>query len=90
VVAKGREKLAVNKQAAMKFDVARFNLGKLNELEARKQYQIKISNRCAALENLSDGEDGSRAWENIKSNTKTSTEDSLCLYELKEHKPWFD
>jgi hypothetical protein len=27
--------------------------------------QFKISNRFAALENLSDGEDINRAWENI-------------------------
>ena len=31
VVAKFREKLAVNKHAAQKFDGERFNLGKLNE-----------------------------------------------------------
>ena len=35
-----REKLAVSKQAAQKFDGERFNLKKLNELEVRKQYQI--------------------------------------------------
>jgi len=28
------------------------NLRKLNELEVRKQYQIKITNRFAALENF--------------------------------------
>jgi hypothetical protein len=38
-----------------------------------KQYQIKISNRFAALENLNDGEDINRAWKNIKKNSKTST-----------------
>jgi len=48
----------------------RFNLRKLNELEVRKQSQIKISNRFAALENLSDNEDINRACENIKENTK--------------------
>jgi hypothetical protein len=32
----------------------RFNLWKLNELEFRNKYQIEISNRFAALENLSD------------------------------------
>ena len=42
------------------------------------------------MENVSDGEYINRAWENIKENTKTSTEDSLGLYELKKHKPWFD
>jgi hypothetical protein len=32
----------------------RFNLGKLNELVVRKQFQVNMSNRFAALENLSD------------------------------------
>ena len=31
-----------------------FNLRKLNELKVRKQYQIEITYRFAALENLSD------------------------------------
>jgi hypothetical protein len=42
VVAKFWERLAVSKQAAQIFDVERFNPKKLNELEVRKQYQIKI------------------------------------------------
>jgi len=37
VVAKVRERLAVSKQAAQKFDGERFNLRKLNEQEVRKQ-----------------------------------------------------
>jgi hypothetical protein len=49
--------LEVSKQAAQIFNVERFNLRKVNELEVRKQYQIKISNRFAALENLNDSED---------------------------------
>jgi len=49
VVAEISERLAVIKQAERKFDVERFNLWKLSELEIRKQYQIKISNRFAAL-----------------------------------------
>jgi hypothetical protein len=57
VVANVRERLAVIKQAAQEFEVDRFNLGKLNELEVRKQYQSKISNRFAALENLNETED---------------------------------
>jgi len=35
-------------------------------------YQINVSNRSAALENLSDREDINRAWENIKVDIKTS------------------
>ena len=33
------------------FDVDRFNLRKVSEMEVRKQYRTKISNRFAALEN---------------------------------------
>jgi endonuclease/exonuclease/phosphatase family metal-dependent hydrolase len=49
VVAKVREKLAVIKQQAQKFDAERFNLKKLSELEVRKQYQINISNRVCSF-----------------------------------------
>ena len=72
VVVEVGERLAVSKQAAQNFDVERFNLRKLNKLEVRKQYKINISNRFAALENLSDSEDINGALENIKENIKTS------------------
>jgi hypothetical protein len=42
------------------------------------------------LENLRVSEDINRAWQNIKENIKTSAKDSLDLYKLKQHKPWFD
>jgi len=71
VVEKVRERLAVIKQTTQRFDGERFNLRKLNELEVKKQYQIEITNRFAALENLSDDENINRAWENIKENIKT-------------------
>jgi len=90
VVAKLRERLAVNKKAAQKFDRERFNLRKLNELEVKEKYQTEITNRFAALENLDVDEDVNRAWENIKENIKTSPKNSLGLHELKQHKPWFD
>ena len=48
--------------------MVRFNLRKLNDLEVRKQCQIKISNRLAALENLRDSEDINRAGENVREN----------------------
>ena len=63
---------------------------KLSELEVRKQFQIVITNRFAALENLSDSKDINRAWNNNKENTKITAKRSLGLYELKQHKPWFD
>jgi hypothetical protein len=67
VLAKVRERLAVNKQETQYFDGE-----DLNELEVRKQYQINISNRFAALENLTDSEDINRAWENIKEDINIS------------------
>jgi len=55
--------------------VERFNLRKLNELRVWEQYQIEISKRFAALENLSDSKD-------ITENIKTSAKENLCLYEV--------
>jgi len=89
-VGKVRGRLAVGKQAAQKFDREIFNLRKLNELEVRKQYQIEITNRFAALENQKDDGDVNRTWENIKENIKTSAKENLGMHEWKQHKPWFD
>jgi hypothetical protein len=69
--------------------VERFNLKKLSELEVRKQYQLKISNRFAALENLNVSEDINVAWENIKENIKVSAQESLDLHEWNQHKALF-
>ena len=55
-----------------------------------KQYQIKISNRFAALENLSDSEDINRASGTIKENLKISAKESQGLHEMRQHTPWFD
>jgi hypothetical protein len=60
-----RERRAVNKRAAQKFDGEKFNLRMLNELETRKEYQIEITKSFVALENLSDDDDINRDWENI-------------------------
>jgi hypothetical protein len=57
VVANVRGRWAVSKQVVQIFGIERFNLRKLSELEVEKQYQIKISNRFAAIENLNDSED---------------------------------
>ena len=90
VVAKLRERLAVRKQAAQKFEGEWFNLRKLKKLEVKENYQIEITNRFAALENLNVDEDVNRVWENIKENIKPSPKESLGLHEWKQHKPWFD
>ena len=70
VFAEVRERLEENNRH--KFDVARFNLKKLRELEVMKRYQIKISKRFAALEKLNVSEDINRVWKNIAENIKTS------------------
>jgi hypothetical protein len=66
MVAKVRENLAVSNQTTQKFDVERFNLRKLSELEVRKQYQSRISKRFAALENLNNSEDINRIGRILK------------------------
>ena len=52
MVAKFRTIFAVSHPVAQKFDEERFNLRKLNKLEVRKKYQIKISNRFSAMGNF--------------------------------------
>jgi hypothetical protein len=52
VVAKVRERLAVNKQRSHGFHMERFNLKKLNEVEGKGQYHVEVSNRFAPLKDL--------------------------------------
>ena len=68
----------------------RFNLKKASELEFGKQYQIKVSNGFAALENVNDSGGINSAWENLKETIEISAKESVGLYEWKQHKPWFD
>jgi hypothetical protein len=49
VVAKVRERLAVNKQGSQRSDMERFNLKKLNDVEGKEQFRVEFSNRFAAL-----------------------------------------
>lgn len=51
-------------------DTEMFNLNKLNIMPLKEQYQAKISNRFASLENLDDDGDFSRAWEGIGDSIK--------------------
>jgi len=59
-------------------------LRKLNEPEVREKYQIEITNRFAALENVNDEEDVNRTWEHIKENIQTSAKEILGLHELNQ------
>ena len=49
MVEKLKESLAVRKQATQKFDGERLTLRKLIDLEVRKEYQIEITKRFAAI-----------------------------------------
>jgi hypothetical protein len=65
--------MAASKESAQKFDGQRFNLKTLSEMKVIKKYLIEILQSFVALQNLDDGQDINRAWENIKDNIRTST-----------------
>jgi hypothetical protein len=50
----------------------RFNLKKINEVEAKEQYCVEISNGDAALENLDAKMNINRDWETIRESIKIS------------------
>jgi hypothetical protein len=54
VTEKVMERLSASKHAAEKFDVERFDLKKVYEVEVIESYETKISNKFAALVNLKD------------------------------------
>jgi hypothetical protein len=76
-----------------------FYLKKQNDVEVKERCQVKISNRCAALENLNDDDDDDdddevdmdidRAQESVRGNMKALSTERLGYYELKQHKPLF-
>jgi hypothetical protein len=57
-----------------------FILKKLIELEFRKEYEIELSNRFAALEDLNDRDVINKAWVNVKENIKFSAKERLVFY----------
>jgi hypothetical protein len=62
VVAKFMGRMVVNKQAARKFGVERFNLRKLRELEFRNQYQLEITAYMSRLSRYSRFDHPSNIW----------------------------
>jgi hypothetical protein len=46
-------------------------------MEVKEQYQVKISNKFAALENVDGDVDINRAWGSIRDNIKFSTTENL-------------
>jgi hypothetical protein len=52
MMAKVRERPAVNKQISHIFHTQIFNLKKFHELEDKEKYRVEVWHRFAALENL--------------------------------------
>jgi hypothetical protein len=73
VVAKVRERLAVNKQRSYRFHMERFNLKKLNEVKGKEKYCVEVSNRFAAWEDVDAEVEINSAWETIRENIKISS-----------------
>jgi hypothetical protein len=86
MVAKIRGRLAVNKQGSHKFQMERFNLKNLNEVEGKEKYRVVVSNRFAALEDLDAKVEINTIWKTIRDIIKISAKESLGCYELKQHK----
>jgi hypothetical protein len=66
VVAKVRERLAVNKQSSHGFHMERFSFKNLSEIEGKEKYRFEVSNRFAALEDLDAEMEINSAWETIR------------------------
>jgi hypothetical protein len=90
VVAKLRERISVSKRVRKNFDLERFDLKKLGDVEVKEKYQVELSNRFAALESLDKSFDINNAWESIRENIKPSSKEKLGYQNLKHNKPWFD
>jgi hypothetical protein len=89
-VAKLRERISVSKRAWQNFDLERFDLKKLDDVEVKEKYQVEISNRFASSESSDESFDINNPWESIRQNIKTSYKDNLDYQKQKHNKPWFD
>jgi hypothetical protein len=79
VVAKIRERLAVNKQGSHKFYAERFYFKMLNEIQGKEKYHVEVSNRSATLEDLDVEVEINTIWEMIGENIKISATEGLGL-----------
>jgi hypothetical protein len=77
VVAKIRERPAMNKQGSHKFHMERFNINKLNEVEGKEKYHVEVPNSFAALEDLGAELENNTIWEKIRVNINISAKGSL-------------
>jgi hypothetical protein len=77
VVAKVKERLAVNNQKSHRFQMERFNLKKLNQVQGKEKYHVEVSNRSAALEYLDAEVNINSAWEMIREIITISVKENL-------------
>jgi hypothetical protein len=56
-VAKLRDRILVSTRARQKFDVERFDLKKLDDVEVKEKYQVEISKRFAPSQILDESFD---------------------------------
>jgi hypothetical protein len=65
-VAKLRERISVSKETRKNFDLEKFNLKRLDDVEDRGKLQVEISNRFEAAEGLDVSFDINNASKNIR------------------------
>jgi hypothetical protein len=80
LVAKVRERLAVNKQRSHSLHTERFNLKKLNYVEGKEQFRVEVSNRFATLDDLDTQVEINSAWETIIEDINISAKKSLGFF----------
>jgi hypothetical protein len=72
----------VSKQTAHRFQMERFSSKKLNEVEAREQYCVEMSNRFTAVENLDAQVVINRAWKLLERMSTFHTNSHSCKYNV--------
>jgi hypothetical protein len=72
------------------FDLERFDLKTLDDIEVKGKYQLEISNTFAALGSLEESLYINNAWEIMRLNIKNSAKENLGCQKVKHNKPWFD
>jgi hypothetical protein len=70
IVARVKERLAVNKQISHSLHTERFDLKKLNDVEDKEQFRVEVPNRFTALEDLDTEVEINSVWETIRVNIK--------------------
>jgi hypothetical protein len=78
------KRLSGSKEAIQKFDMEKFNLKK--PMEVMEQNLTNISNMFAVLEDSDVNVDINRACKIIVQEIKTSANESVAYYNLKQHK----